>query len=111
MKSESTSKKYQNIQSKKYSKTLKKPKNNIISINEIEKTTNRSQKKKQKKVLFIQQKDNNNKKEKPNIINTNHNFTPNKRQNIQFRASKSSSSSSSFLLKVIVVVGLSCIFF
>ena len=90
-KNESTSKKYQNIKNKKYSKTLKKTKNNIISINEIEKTTNRSQKKKQKKVLFIQQKDNNNKKEKPNIISTNHNFTPNKRQNIQFRASETQS--------------------
>ena len=83
---ESNSKKYQNIQIKKYSRTIKKERNNLITINEINKNT----KQKQKKVLFLQHKDNN-KNENPMIISISQNFTPNKRKNIQFRLSETQS--------------------
>ena len=73
------------IQFKKFSKTIKKQKNNLITINEF-------QKKNPKQIILYTQKEHNrNKKDLGIIINTSQNFTPNKRKNIQLRFSETQS--------------------
>ena len=71
---------------KKFSKTFKKQKHNLIKINETEKTNNQ----KQKQTLLFRQNENK-KKEYPIVINTSQNFTPNKRKNMKFRLSETQS--------------------
>ena len=75
------------LQYKKFSKTIKKQKNNnLITLNEIDII------KPKPVILFTQKEENRNKKHYRGIfISTSQNYTPNKRKNLQFKLSESQS--------------------
>ena len=83
-----------NIQCKKFCKTIKKEKHDLLKIIDIKKVAEK--KSKQNQVLLFNKKDKErgkiiNKNENPIIISTSQNYTPNKRKFIKFRLSETQS--------------------
>jgi hypothetical protein len=86
------------LQYKKFSKTLKKQiNNNLITLNELDNNNNNKP-----VVLFTQKEENRNKKHNRGIfISTSQNFSPNKRNNLQFKLSKSHSKKKDKLIPLV----------